>query len=73
MLYFVALTAFLCGLLLGHVLRKPNVRVAVGNVSIEARTCDEALKALHFVTLKHLPPPPAPREKPSVPDPQRVI
>lgn len=73
MLCLISLAAFLCGLLLGHVLRKPNVRVAVGNVSIEARTCDEALKALHFVTLVRLPPPPAPREKPSVPDPQRVI
>ncbi|WP_261539084.1 hypothetical protein [Burkholderia multivorans] len=73
MLCLISLAAFVCGVLIGRVLCRPNVRVTVGNVSIEARTCDDALKALHFVTLVRLPPPPAPREKPSAPDPQRVI
>ncbi|MDN7820704.1 hypothetical protein [Burkholderia vietnamiensis] len=73
MLYLIALTSFACGVLIGRALRRPNVRVAVGDVSIEARTCGEALKALRFVTLVGLPPPPRARQKPSVPDPQRVI
>ncbi|MBJ9624592.1 hypothetical protein [Burkholderia multivorans] len=71
--YLIALTAFLCGLLIGRALHRPNVRVAVGTISIEARTCDDALKALRFATHGRMPPPPASREKPFVIDPQRVI